>query len=316
MQEPEEFQDIIEANDLPEDHRSGFVSVVGKPNVGKSTLMNAFLGEKLAITSPKPQTTRERQLGILTRENIQIVFVDTPGIHIARSKLGEFMVDVATQSIPDADVILFLADVSELPNAADQAIAELVNRNDRVPAILVLNKCDLLDAEQEILHREAYEALVPEATPILVSATEGQNVEAVLDLIINELPEGPRYYPEEQLTDTHLRDNLAEIIREKVLHLYEREIPHSAAVVVNEFKERSKDMTYVAATIYVERDSQKQIIIGKNGQMIKKLGKLARVEIAQLLGTKVYLDLWVKVLKNWRKDEQALNRLGYKHRRG
>ncbi len=316
MQEPEEFQDIIEANDLPEDHRSGFVSVVGKPNVGKSTLMNAFLGEKLAITSPKPQTTRERQLGILTRENIQIVFVDTPGIHIARSKLGEFMVDVATQSIPDADVILFLADVSELPNAADQAIAELVNRNDRVPAILVLNKCDLLDAEQETLHREAYEALVPEATPILVSATEGQNVEAVLDLIIDELPEGPRYYPEEQLTDTHLRDNVAEVIREKVLHLYEREIPHSAAVVVNEFKERSKDMTYVAATIYVERDSQKQIIIGKNGQMIKKLGKLARVEIAQLLGTKVYLDLWVKVLKNWRKDEQALNRLGYKHRRG
>jgi GTP-binding protein Era len=315
MQGSEESEGMIESGDLPEDHRSGFVAVVGKPNVGKSTLMNAFLGEKLAIVSPKPQTTRERQLGILTRSDVQIVFADTPGIHIARSKLGEFMVDVATQSIPDADVILFLTDVSELPDGADRAIAELVNGNGHIPAILVLNKCDLLEAGQETQHREAYQTLVPEAHPILVSATEGQNVEAVLDLIINELPCGPRYYPAEQLTDTYLRDNVAEIIREKVLFLYEHEIPHSAAVVVNEFKERSEELTYVAATIFVERDSQKQIVIGKKGQMIKKLGKLARAEIAELLGTKVYLDLWVKVLKNWRKDEQALSRLGYQNRR-
>jgi GTP-binding protein Era len=300
--------------EVPPDHRSGFVAVVGKPNVGKSTLMNAYLGEKLAIVSPKPQTTRARQLGILTRPDVQIVFVDTPGIHKARNKLGEFMVDVAKESIPDADVILFLVDVSELPTKADEIISRLVNDHEDVTAFLVLNKSDLVDEDQLAEHRAAYEALIPAATPVVISATRGDNCDELLDQVVRSLPLGPRYYPEDQLTETHVRDNVTEIIREHVLHQYEHEVPHSVAVQVEQFKER-EDIIYISATIYVERDSQKGIIIGKQGSALKQLGQEARHEIEDLLSSKVYLELWVKVLKNWRKNEAALRRLGYKDRR-
>src|SRR5574341_823183 len=303
-----------ETETLPPGHRSGFVAVVGRPNVGKSTLMNLLLGEGLAIVSPKPQTTRDRQLGILTEPDYQIVFVDTPGIHKSRNRLGEFMVEVASASIPDADVVLFLVDVSEMPGQSDQIIAGLIGEA-HVSAVLVLNKVDRVDKRQADQHAAAYRALVPDAIPVMISALQGTNRETLLQLIVDQLPQGPRFYPAEQLTNTHIRDNAAEIVREKVLHLFEDEVPHSVAVQVDECKERSQGLTYIGATIYVEKGSQKAIVIGKGGSMLKKLGAMARADLEELLGTRVYLELWVKVLKNWRKDERALRRLGYDHRK-
>ncbi|MBN1311600.1 MAG: GTPase Era [Anaerolineae bacterium] len=309
---PEEW---LEEQGLPSDHRAGFVAVVGKPNVGKSTLMNAFLGEKLAIVSPKPQTTRERQLGILTLPEAQLIFVDTPGIHKARTKLGEFMVETASEAIPDADVILFVVDVSGRPTRADEMIAGLIGKHLDTPVVLALNKIDLVDGESAQSHIDAYQELVPAAKPIALSATKGHNRDDVLQALIQSLPLGPRYYPADQLTETRLRDTAAEIIREKVLFLYEEEIPHSVAVRVDEFKERSENLTYIAATIYVEKDSQKGILIGHKGRALKKVGQKARPELEELVGAKIYLELWVKVLKNWRKNERALKRLGYRQRR-
>jgi GTP-binding protein Era len=274
--------------------------------------MNAFLGEKVAIVSPKPQTTRGRQLGILTLPHAQLIFVDTPGIHQARTKLGEYMVEVAADAIPDADVILFLVDVTRRPDRADVEIAELIRARPGRPVILALNKCDALRPEQVVPHSDAYRALVPDAQWMLVSATRGDNRDELLQMVVEALPVGPRYYPADQLTDMHLRESVAEIIREKALMLLEQEVPHAVAVQVEEFKERREDLTYISATIYVERDSQKGILIGHQGRMLKQLGLMARPEIEQMLGTKVYLELWVKVLKNWRKDERALRRLGYR----
>lgn len=305
-------QELDGKDELPPDHRAGFVAVVGKPNVGKSTLMNAFLGEKLAIVSPKPQTTRERQIGILTRPDAQLIFVDTPGIHKARTRLGEYMVDEAKEAIPDADVILFVVDVSQMPDRADEMIAGLVSKQVNVPVILALNKVDLVEADKAQTNIDAYQALVPAAQPISLSATQGQSRGDVLRALIDHLPQGPRFYPPDQLTETHLRDSAAELIREKILLLYQEEIPHSVAVQVDEFKERSEHMTYIAATIYVEKDSQKGILIGHKGQALKKIGLKARPELEELVGTQVYLELWVKVLKNWRKNERALKRLGYR----
>ncbi len=302
-------------DDLPPEHRSGVVAVVGKPNVGKSTLMNAYLGEKVAIVTPKPQTTRERQLGILTRPDAQIVFVDTPGIHLARTRLGEYMVAEATGTIPDADVVLFIVDVSEMPTRADEIIAGLIARQAQGKAILALNKCDLAGEEEINAHSAAYSALLPQAEPVLLSATEGTNRDQLLERLVKELPNGPRFYPADQLTETQLRESAAELIREQVLLMYEQEIPHSVAVTVNEFKERDEDMTYIAATIFVERESQKRIVIGSGGQALKELGQRARSELETMLGSRVYLDLWVKVMKNWRKDEHALRRLGYTTKR-
>ncbi len=300
--------------DVHPGHRSGFVAVVGKPNVGKSTLMNFLLKEKLAIVSPKPQTTRARQLGILTLPHAQIIFVDTPGIHEARTKLGRYMVDVAAEAIPNADLVLFLGDISEPADGADRAIAELIVRKVQVPVIVALNKCDLVSPEIAQARISEFGAIVPGARVIAVSAATGERLGDLLALLIESLPPGPRFYPADQLTETHLRDNAAEIIREKILMLFEEEIPHSVAVQVDEFKERSDRLTYIAATIYVEKDSQKGILIGKKGQMLKRIGEVSRPELEELLGTSVYLELWVKVLKNWRRDERALRRLGYYHK--
>lgn len=302
---------LLVEDSLPPDHRSGYVAVVGKPNVGKSTLMNALLGEKLAITSPKPQTTRTNQLGILTRPGYQIVFVDTPGIHEARTRLGEYMVDVARSSIPDADVVLFIVDVSEPPNAADIAIAKVIDDAQPGAVILALNKRDLVGEQAYSESSVAYRELLPRSDVLAISATEGENVDTLLEKIVDNLPPGPRYFPADVLTQTQVRDDVAEIIREQALHLYEQEVPHALAVKVDQFKERNANLTYIAATIYVERDSQKAILIGKNGEALKQLGKMARAKLEPLLGTRVYLDLWVKVLKNWRKDEDALKRLGF-----
>ncbi len=303
-------------DELPPDHRSGFVAVVGKPNVGKSTLLNAYVGQKVAIVSEKPQTTRNRLLGILTRPDAQAIFVDTPGIHSPFHKLGEFMVETAVRAIPDADAILFMVDVSTMPGGEDvhiaSTIAEKVADENLVPVILALNKVDLLAPDQVEAHRQAYLALGRFSAEMLISATRGDNRAELLDLIISHLPQGPRYYPEDQITDQQERFVAAELIREQVLNYIHQEVPHAACVVVEEFKERRPDLTYIGANIFVEKESQKGILIGEGGRMLKRIGRAARQEIEeQLTGHKVYLELWVKVRKKWRKDEEALRRLGY-----
>ncbi len=292
---------------------SGYVAVIGRPNVGKSTLMNAILNEKIAIVSPKPQTTRLRQFGIYSAPDVQIVFVDTPGIHQPHHKLGEFMVAVATHALQDADAVLFVADLGYTPGEEDQRIADLVHRsNTAAPIILALNKIDRLAPDLLQPRLEAYRALFPGAEWTTISALNGSGVPDLLKRIIAVLPPGPQYYPDDQLSDTAMRDLVAEIVREKILINTEQEVPHSVAVVIEEFKERSPTMTYVSATIYVERDSQKGILVGKGGSMLKRISTQARVDAEQLLGTKVYLELWVKVLEGWRADDVLLKRLGYR----
>jgi GTP-binding protein Era len=292
---------------------SGFVAVIGKPNVGKSTLMNRILGEKIAIVSPKPQTTRLRQFGIYTQDDVQVVFVDTPGIHQPRHKLGQFMVDVALEALRDADAILFVVDLSEAPDEEDQRVADLLREAQTdVPVVLALNKIDRLSPDQITPRVEAYRALASNADWATLSAVKGSGVDDVLKRVIDKLPAGPQYFPEDQLSDTAMRDIVAEIIREKVLLNTEQEVPHAVAVEVEEFKERSASLTYIGATIYVERDSQKGILIGKGGAMLKKISSEARADAEALVGTKVFLELWVKVLKNWRRDDALLQRLGYR----
>jgi GTP-binding protein Era len=313
-----DLTDLLMPEDLPPDHRSGFVAVVGKPNVGKSTLMNAYLGRKLAIVSEKPQTTRNRLLGILTlerdrgdRADAQVIFVDTPGIHQPLHMLGEYMVETAIRAIPDADLVLFLVDASRPPGDEDRQIVSLLDECRGVPVLLVLNKADLLPAEDITPHSAAYQQLGNFEKALLISALHGDGLDDLLGDILDRLPFGPRYYPEEQVTDQQLRFIAAELVREQVLRHLRQEIPYSVAVVVQDFKERSEDMTYISANIFVERDTQKAIVLGRGGSMIKRIGRDARREIEKLLGTRVYLELWVKVRKKWRRDQKELQRLGY-----
>jgi len=304
--------DLLASEELPPDHRSGFVAVIGRPNVGKSTLINRWLGQKIAIVSPKPQTTRNRLRGILTRPDAQIIFVDTPGIHEPKHKLGEFMVETAVRTIPDADVILWMVDVSVKPTAEDQQIAELLaEKATGLPVIVALNKMDLLRPQDVVSHTEAYLALVEETDWVMISATRGDNCDELLQKVIVRLPLGPRLYPADQITDQQERFIAAELVREQVLRYTHQEVPHAVAVVVQEFKRRSEDMTYISAYIYVERESQKKILLGAGGRLIKRIGMAARQEIERLVGTRVYLDLWVKVRPKWRKKEKELRRLGY-----
>jgi GTP-binding protein Era len=310
--------DLLLPEDLPPDHRSGFVTVLGKPNVGKSTLMNAYLGQKIAIVSPKPQTTRNRLLGIVTLDrslgdpaDAQIVFIDTPGIHEPLHKLGEYMVETAARAIPDADLVLFLVDASVPPGDEDRQIAGLLSQQSRAPILLVLNKTDLLPPGQSSVHFQAYQALGQFDDWLPISALHRVNLDRLLEATIERLPLGPRFYPEEQVTDQQLRFMAAELIREQALRHLRHEIPYSVAVLVDQFKERTEDLTYVSATIFVERDTQKAIVLGQGGRMIKQIGRDARRGIEDLLGTRVYLELWVKVRKKWRRDEKELRRLGY-----
>ncbi len=301
---------------LPAGHRSGFVAVVGRPNVGKSTLMNAYLGQKIAIISAKPQTTRLRQLGILTTPDYQIVFVDTPGWHIPLHKLGEFMVETASRSIPDADVVLFVVDVSQPVAGEDRLLAQLIQEHrGQAPVLIALNKADLLKSSLSSDRQDAFCDLLPAAEAILISASRGDNCDRLLQLLVDRLPRGPRYYPADQVTDIRTRDLAAELIREQALELLHREVPHATAVIVNEFKERRHDLVYINATIFVEKESQKGIIIGSRGDMLKKIGAEARAEMERVLGLKVYLDLWVKVRPKWRRDDSALRQFGYSIRR-
>jgi GTP-binding protein Era len=313
-----DLTNLLMPADLPPDHRSGFVAVVGKPNVGKSTLLNAYLGQKIAIVSPKPQTTRNRLLGILTlvRErgdlaDAQIVFVDTPGIHQPHHKLGEYMVETAVRAIPDSDAVLFVVDVSRPPGDEDRQITGILRQRCQVPILLVLNKADLLPPDQTAAHTELYRGLGEFDDWHLISALHGDHLDLLMEATIERLPTGPRYYPEEQVTDQQLRFMVAELIREQALRNLRQEIPYSVAVVVDQFKERSEHMTYISANIFVERETQKPIILGQGGKMIKRIGRDARRQIETLLGTRVYLELWVKVRKRWRKDEKELRRMGY-----
>jgi len=306
----------------PPGFRSGFVAIVGKPNVGKSTLLNALLGQKISIVSSKPQTTRDRLLGILTSETAQVIFIDTPGIHAPKNSLGQFMVSTATGAIGEADAIVFMVDVTEMPDQNDRRIAEaLRDRSTTRSVILALNKMDNLIAPDRMkTHVEAYWSLAPTApgqeppTPwdwIMLSATRGDNRQELLDKISAALPEGPLYYPEDQITDKQERDLAAELIREQVLLHLKQEVPHSVAVVVEQFDERKNGDVHIAATIYVERDSQKGILIGSGGQMLKQISADARHSIQRLLDCKVYLEVWVKVRKNWRDDDREVRRMGY-----
>jgi GTP-binding protein Era len=296
-------------------YRAGFVAVVGRPNVGKSTLMNAFLGQKIAITSAKPQTTRHTQLGILTQPDAQIVFVDTPGMHEPRNPLGEYMVEAATRALNDADVVLFIVDVSVPPGPGDERLAGLIaGRPQPGPVVLALNKSDRLKPEDVVSFTAAYQALAPGAEWMLISATRGDNLEKLLGHIISALTEGPQLYPEEDVTQTHVRDLAAEFIREAALNLLEEEVPHGVAVEIDEFQERGESNAFISATLYVERDSHKGIVIGRGGAMLKQIGSLARQEIEAMLGGKVFLELYVKVRPNWRKSQADVQRLGYKPR--
>jgi len=305
-----EFYDL---EDVPPGHKSGFVAVIGRPNVGKSTLMNQFLGHKVAIVSPKPQTTRTRIRGILTRENYQIIFIDTPGLHKPFHKLGEVMVATAARAIPGSDVILFVVDVSVLPREEDQMIARMIRERTQNPVILVLNKMDLLPPDRVKSHTEAYWALMPDhAGWMMTVATEAVNLDKLLEMIVEHLPEGPRYYPGDQITDQTEREIAAELIREQILRLTRDEVPHSVAVLVEEFQERENGVVYIAANIYVERESQKGILIGKGGRMLRRIGTVARQEIERMVGGRVYLDLWVKVSKNWRRDLARVRWMGYR----
>jgi GTP-binding protein Era len=296
------------------DFRSGYIAIIGRPNVGKSTLVNALLGQKIAAVSPKPQTTRKRQLGILTTDSYQLVFVDTPGIHVARHKLGQFLNQEAEESLKDVDVVVWLVDVSVRPTEEDKQIGLLLSKLPRrTPLVLAANKIDLIPAEALTRNLEVYQAAVKkDAKVISISAAKNQNLNELIELLVSLCPFRAPEFEEEQVTDSYERDIAADLIREACLHNLREEVPHGVGVRIDEFKERENGMLYIGATIFVERDSQKGILIGEGGSMMKAIGSAARKEIEEMGGRPVFLELRVKVLKDWRNDENAMQRLGYR----
>lgn len=291
--------------------RAGLCAIVGRPNVGKSTLLNLYVGAKVTIVSDKPQTTRRVVRGILTRPDAQIVFVDTPGIHRPIHPLGKFMVRSAVDVLDGIDVVVFVADGSKMPTREDEDIAEMLNTRVQAPVLLALNKMDLLkrDAIGEIT--QAFFDLVKHADWMRLTATKRENADKLLELIVARLPEGPALYPEDEITDMPMQFLAGELVREQLLINTRQEIPHSIAVQVDEWEERSENLTYISATIWVEKDSQKAIVIGERGSMLKKVGAAARKEIEAWLGHQVYLELTVKVRPQWRRDDRLLRELGY-----
>ena len=292
-------------------YKSGFVTMWGRPNVGKSTLLNVLVGEKVAIVTPRPQTTRNRVMGVCEVENGQIVFLDTPGILKPKQRLDEYLVKSARTCLRDADVVLFVVDGTTPPHSDDKRAAKLL-RPLKKDILLVVNKIDATDISRLEDRIEEYKKLGDFKGGVAVSATTKINIQTLVDKILGLLPESPAYYPEGTVTDQQEKLTMAELIREQVLIFARQEVPHGVAVVVREVTPRSPELVYIAATIYVEKPTHKLIIVGGHGQMLKEIGKKSREGIQELLGKKVYLDLWVKVSKNWRKDEAALKRFGYK----
>ena len=291
-------------------YKSGFVTLIGRPNVGKSTLMNYLIGQKIAITSNKPQTTRNRIQTVLTTDEGQIVFVDTPGIHKAKNKLGEYMVNVAEKTLNEVDVVLWLVEPTTFIGAGEQHIAKQLQRV-KTPVILVINKVDSVKREEILPAIAAYKDIYDFADIVPVSARSGDNTDELLRVIMKYLPYGPQFYDEDTVTDQPERQIVAELIREKALHSLQDEIPHGIAVAIDRMKMQNKVM-HIDATIICERDSHKGIIIGKQGSMLKKIGSTARYEIERMLDCKVNLKLWVKVKKDWRDSEFLMKNFGYR----
>lgn len=295
---------------MAESFRSGFVSIIGKPNVGKSTLLNALIGQKIAIVSRKAQTTRNRLLGIRTAENAQIIFIDTPGIHRPKNLLGKTMITAVKDALREIDVLLFVAEPGS--HMKDDAVITEYLKDAATPVILAINKLDLVKKSELLPIIDVYRELFPFRAIIPVSALKGDGMDLLVNEITRYLPEGPQYYPDELVTDQMERFMASEIIREKIIERTADEIPYSTAVEVLEWTEREDGIIAVTANIYVEREGQKGIIIGEKGRMLKSIGTLARLDLEKLLNTKIFLKLWVKVRKGWRDDGRALNELGYK----
>lgn len=298
---------------MSEETKAGFAALIGRPNVGKSTLMNQLIGQKIAITSPRPQTTRNRIQTVYTEERGQIVFVDTPGIHKAKNKLGDYMMNVASQAVRDVDIILWLIEPSDFIGEGDRHIIEQLKKV-KVPVVLVVNKIDTVKAPELLKCIDAYRKEYDFAEVIPVSAMTGENTEEMLKILFQYLPYGPYFYDEDTVTDQPMRQIVAELIREKALRCLEKEIPHGIAVVIDrmEYRKGGKGLYDIDATIICERDSHKGIIIGKGGAMLKKIGSLSRPEMEDMLECKVNLKLWVKVKKDWRESDFLIQNFGYR----
>jgi GTP-binding protein Era len=296
---------------MNDNYKSGYAAIIGRPNVGKSTLMNHLIGQKIAITSKKPQTTRNKIQTVFTNEVGQIVFLDTPGIHKAKNKLGEYMVNVAQRTLKDADVILWLVEPTTFIGAGERHIAEQL-RQSKLPVILIINKIDMVKKEEVLTFIDAYRKILDFAEIIPCSALRGQNTDEIIDCIFKYLPYGPAFFDEDTVTDQPMRQIVAEVIREKALHALDEEIPHGIAVAIDQMKERPDGRVCdIDATIICERDSHKGIIIGKQGAMLKKISTMARNDCEKFMGTKVYLTTWVKVKENWRDSDFLVRNFGY-----
>lgn len=293
------------------EHKSGFVAIIGRPNVGKSTLLNRIVGQKIAIMSDKAQTTRNTIQGVYTTPDTQMIFIDTPGIHKPKHKLGDYMVQAAYSSLKEVDAILFMISADQKRGRGDDLIMERL-RESKTPIYLVINKIDKIHPNHLLEVVDDYSSQMSFTEVVPISATEGNNVENLMGLLEKQMPEGPQYFPDDQVTDHPEYFIVSELIREKVLMLTRDEVPHSVAVVIDSMKRNENDKVHIQATIIIERDSQKGIIIGKGGQMLKKIGSLARRDIENLLGDKVYLELWVKVQKDWRDKQTYLQDYGYR----
>jgi GTP-binding protein Era len=299
--------------DFPQGHRSGFVAVVGRPSVGKSTLINAFLGQSIAPTSQRPQTTRRRQLGILTLSNAQVVFVDTPGIHRPHNRLGEVMVEDATEALRDADVIVIVFDLTRPAAPEDQQVAQTAAAvRGTTPVLMALNKLDEASLDGLPERQAAFHALLPEGEVHLVSALRGDGRQELLDRSVALLPGGPRYFPADQVTDLYEREIAGELVRAAAMRMLRDEVPYGISTRVDEYRERGENGAYIGVTMYVEREAHKPIVIGKGGSMLRRIGSEARREIEAMCGRRIYLDLRVKVQAGWRDDEKALRQFGFK----